>query len=113
MGWPFLVGNRAAVAPFFCSCDRTRWPERTRYRVGGDKAGSHFLFFGRVEMKCVSKHIRLERLQAISMLEDLAEDCDDEECESRDYPAMSNEELEAEICLSGLIHDFDLDGVFD
>lgn len=51
------------------------------------------------------------RADAIMVLNALNEDLDPED--QQDYSNMSNDELESELCLSGMIHDEYMAGVFD
>jgi hypothetical protein len=51
-------------------------------------------------------------IKELKTLED-DEDFDEEDCFSEDYNTMTNEELEAELCLAGFVHDEDMKGVFD
>ena len=51
------------------------------------------------------------REQAIAVMTQLDADMDDDELDEVDYVAMTNEDLEGELCLSGYIHDEDLGGI--
>ena len=55
------------------------------------------------------------RIEALEALKPMNEDMGpgDEEWGYTDYSTMSNEELGAELCLSGTIHDDDFDKVVD
>jgi len=53
------------------------------------------------------------RPQAIANLKVLDEDGADYGVEPTEYASMSNDELEAEICMAGIVHDADMKGVFD
>lgn len=54
---------------------------------------------------------KLERADAIVLLERLNDPDDMEPEDMTDYSAMTNEQLLEEICLSGTIHDEDIDAV--
>ncbi|MBS1722871.1 MAG: hypothetical protein JSS66_07955 [Armatimonadetes bacterium] len=55
------------------------------------------------------------RAEAIQIVKAIGQDSElfGEPEETEDYCAMTNEELEAELCLSGYIHDTDFGGVHD
>lgn len=54
--------------------------------------------------------VAFTRSYAISVLKDLDDCCG---ADPRDFAAVTNEELESELCLSGSVHDADMGGVFD
>jgi len=51
------------------------------------------------------------REEAIAIMEKIDADMDDDEVEKVLYHVLSNDDLEAELCLSGYIHDEDMGGV--
>ena len=58
------------------------------------------------------KHFtRTEAIDLLKILEN--SQYDDEEIEPYDFDTMSNEDLEEELCLSGVIHDCYMLGVID
>ena len=58
--------------------------------------------------------MKFSRKDAIRILKEIDEDCDvGPEDNDNDYDSMSNEQLEAHLCLSGYIHDEDMEGVED
>jgi hypothetical protein len=61
----------------------------------------------------MSKRI-FKRTEAIKILEKLnREAIENEEIDSYEFKSMSNLELEAELCLSGYIHNTDMGGVVE
>lgn len=53
------------------------------------------------------------RASALNALRELDEQNDIDPEDAVEYASMDNDELEAEICLSGIVHDTDMVGVFD
>jgi len=55
--------------------------------------------------------LRTDAIRVLSEMQDDADYLDDSD--RTNFAEMSNEDLEAELCLSGIIHDEDMGGVFD
>lgn len=57
-------------------------------------------------------HVRFTRAEAIEIINGMFDPDYMDESDRVDAEAMTNEQLTAELCLSGYIHDEDMDGVY-